>query len=56
MHKHLPQQDPPKFTQIGIFGLKKMPSGNPAHGALLKTVNFGENRPFYDMHQRKRTF
>jgi hypothetical protein len=22
-------QDPPKFTQIGIFGLKNMPSGNP---------------------------
>jgi hypothetical protein len=23
-------QDPPKFTQIGIFGLKK-PSGNPGY-------------------------
>jgi hypothetical protein len=23
-------QDPPKFTQIGILGLKIMPSGNPA--------------------------
>jgi hypothetical protein len=24
-----PLQDPPKFTQIGIFGLKNKPSGNP---------------------------
>jgi hypothetical protein len=23
-------QSPPKFTQIWIFGLKNMPSGNPA--------------------------
>jgi hypothetical protein len=22
-------QDPPKFTQIGIFGFENMPSGNP---------------------------
>jgi hypothetical protein len=22
-------QGPPKFTQIGIFGLQNMPSGNP---------------------------
>jgi hypothetical protein len=28
--QHLPLRDPPKFTQIGIFGLKKMLSGNPA--------------------------
>jgi hypothetical protein len=30
-YKHLPLQDPPKFTQIWIFGLKiPIPSGNPA--------------------------
>jgi hypothetical protein len=30
LKKHLPLQDPWKFTQIGIFGLKIcMPSGNP---------------------------
>jgi hypothetical protein len=23
LYQHLPLQDPPKFTQIGIFGLKK---------------------------------
>jgi hypothetical protein len=23
-----PLQDPPKFTKIGIFGLKNIPSGN----------------------------
>jgi hypothetical protein len=23
IYQHLPLQDPPKFTQIGIFGLKK---------------------------------
>jgi hypothetical protein len=26
--KHLPLQDPSKFTQNGIFGLKNIPSGN----------------------------
>jgi hypothetical protein len=31
MDQHLPLQYPPKFTQIGIFGLKiYLPSGNPA--------------------------
>jgi hypothetical protein len=29
IHQHLPLQDPQKFSQIWIFGLKK-PSGNPA--------------------------
>jgi hypothetical protein len=30
IHQHLPLQDPPKFTQIAIFGLKiPIPSGNP---------------------------
>jgi hypothetical protein len=30
MYQHLPLQDPPKFTQIGIFGLKiYIPYGNP---------------------------
>jgi hypothetical protein len=28
MYQHLPLQDPPKLTQIGIFGLKKKTSGN----------------------------
>jgi hypothetical protein len=30
IHQHLPFQVPPKFTQIGIFGLKNMLSGSPA--------------------------
>jgi hypothetical protein len=29
IYQHLPLQVPPKFTQIGIFGSKNMPSGNP---------------------------
>jgi hypothetical protein len=33
IYHHLPLQDSPKFTQIGIFGLKNMPSGNPASDA-----------------------
>jgi hypothetical protein len=28
-YTHFPIYGPPKFTQIGIFGLKKKPSGNP---------------------------
>jgi hypothetical protein len=36
MYQHLPLQDPPKFTQIGIFGLKIcMPSGNPGRVFIL---------------------
>jgi hypothetical protein len=30
VHQHRRLQDPPKFTQITIFGLKNKPSGNPA--------------------------
>jgi hypothetical protein len=30
IYQHLPLQDPSKFTPIGIFGLKNIPSGNPA--------------------------
>jgi hypothetical protein len=30
MYHHLPLQDPPKFTQIWIFGFENKPSGNPA--------------------------
>jgi hypothetical protein len=30
MCQRLQLQDPPKFTQNGIFGLKIKPSGNPA--------------------------
>jgi hypothetical protein len=34
-NQHLPVQDPPKFTQIGIFGVENIPSGNPgATGSL----------------------
>jgi hypothetical protein len=29
IYQHLPFQDPPKFTQIGIFWFENMPSGNP---------------------------
>jgi hypothetical protein len=29
LSKHLPLQDPPKFTQIGIFWFINLPSGNP---------------------------
>jgi hypothetical protein len=29
-YKHLPLQDPPKITQIGIFWFGNIPSGNPA--------------------------
>jgi hypothetical protein len=32
IYQHLPFQDPPKFTQNGIFGLKMyLPSGNPGN-------------------------
>jgi hypothetical protein len=30
IYKYLPKHDSPKFTQIGIFGLKMCTSGNPA--------------------------
>jgi hypothetical protein len=29
MHKHLPLQDPRKFTQIGIFGLATLTTSGP---------------------------
>jgi hypothetical protein len=29
IYQHFPLQDPPKFTQIVIFGLKTKPSGIP---------------------------
>jgi hypothetical protein len=29
--QHLPSQDPPKFTQIGIFSFENKPSGNPGY-------------------------
>jgi hypothetical protein len=29
IYQHLPLHDPPKYNQIGIFGLKILPSGNP---------------------------
>jgi hypothetical protein len=33
VYQHHPLQDPPKFTQIGIFGLKMyVPAGNPGPG------------------------
>jgi hypothetical protein len=38
MYKLLPLQDPPKFTQIGISGLKiYVPSGNP--GVVQKAAH-----------------
>jgi hypothetical protein len=38
IYQHLPSQDPPKYTQIGIYvGLENIPSGNPAH-ALEKNL------------------
>jgi hypothetical protein len=39
IYQHLLLQGPPKFTQIRIFGLKKMPSGNPAN-RLYAQKNF----------------
>jgi hypothetical protein len=36
-------QDPPKFTQIGIFGLKTKPSGNP-EAAVFSATGFGEKK------------
>jgi hypothetical protein len=48
MFQHLLLHEPPKFTQIGIFGLKtnhlatpiveNKPSGNPADKPFLLTV------------------
>jgi hypothetical protein len=29
LYQHFPFQDPPKYTQIGIFGFENIPSGNP---------------------------
>jgi hypothetical protein len=37
IYQHPPLQDPQKFTQIGIFGLKNMPSGNPVDCANQKS-------------------
>jgi hypothetical protein len=33
IYQHLPLQDPPKFTKIGIFGFENIPSGNLGWGA-----------------------
>jgi hypothetical protein len=33
IYQNLPLQGPPKFAQIRILGLKKVPSGNPVSGA-----------------------
>jgi hypothetical protein len=41
--QHLPFQDPPKFTQIGIFGFENIPSGNPASQRIS---SFSPDRPF----------
>jgi hypothetical protein len=32
---HLPLQDAPKFTQIGIFGFENIPSGNPGADVMI---------------------
>jgi hypothetical protein len=39
-YHHLRLKDLPKFTQIGIFGLKNIPSGNPAAELGLGKVFF----------------
>jgi hypothetical protein len=45
--QHLTLQDPPKFTQIPIFGLKNMPSGNPALKRRRKQkTNLNSNQLF----------
>jgi hypothetical protein len=36
VYQHLPLQDLPKFTQIGIFGFENMPSGNPVELLLIQ--------------------
>jgi hypothetical protein len=37
IYQNLPSQDPPKFIQIGIFGLKiYLQSGNLANGAKVR--------------------
>jgi hypothetical protein len=44
IYQHLPLHGPPKFTQIGIFGLKTNPSGNP----VTKSASAARNCfPFY---------
>jgi hypothetical protein len=40
MYQHFPLQDPPKYTQIWIFGLKKVPSGNPADWPIFRNSFF----------------
>jgi hypothetical protein len=41
LYQLLPLQDPPKFTQSGIFGLKIYTSGNPAFlGGSLRRGRF----------------
>jgi hypothetical protein len=32
MYQHVPLQETPKFTQIGIFCFENVPSGSPAQG------------------------
>jgi hypothetical protein len=46
--QHLPSQDPPKFTQIWIFWLENITSGNPAvHSDQMASgeVDLVRNRP-----------
>jgi hypothetical protein len=35
IYQHIPLQDLPNFSQIGIFGFENMPSGNPGLLCLL---------------------
>jgi hypothetical protein len=37
MYQHLPMQDPPKCTQIGIFGFENIASGNSGPGLESKS-------------------
>jgi hypothetical protein len=44
--QHIPIKGPPKYTQIGIFGTKSKPSGNPARQEPLpiEIKNFVERK------------
>jgi hypothetical protein len=35
IYQHFPLQDPPKYTQNAIFGIKSKPSGKPAAVVFL---------------------
>jgi hypothetical protein len=45
IYQHFSIQGPPKFTQIGIFGLKNKPSGNPASHLFRLTNSSARSCP-----------